>query len=61
MPVRHDLWPLVNAHFEKMVQQLQSERDARVVELQGPHTGCCGESRGPLGCWGVNRSKLSQT
>jgi hypothetical protein len=26
------------AHFEKAVQQLQSERDARVAELQGAHT-----------------------
>jgi hypothetical protein len=26
------------AHFEQVVQQLQSERDARVAELQGAHT-----------------------
>ena len=26
------------AHFEKAVQQLQSERDARVAELPGAHT-----------------------
>jgi len=25
------------AHFEKVVQQLQSERDARVADLQGVH------------------------
>jgi len=25
------------AHFEKMVQQLQSERDARVADLKGTH------------------------
>jgi hypothetical protein len=28
----------VYAHFEKAAQQLQSERDARVAELQGAHT-----------------------
>ena len=28
----------VYAHFEKAVQQVQSERDARVAELQGAHT-----------------------
>jgi hypothetical protein len=28
----------IYAHFEKVVQQLQSERDARVAELQGTHT-----------------------
>ena len=27
----------IYAHFEKVVQQLQSERDARVAELQGTH------------------------
>jgi hypothetical protein len=26
------------AHFEKVVQQLMSERDAKVAELQGAHT-----------------------
>ena len=26
------------AHFEKVVQQLQTERDARVADLQGTHT-----------------------
>jgi hypothetical protein len=25
------------AHFEKMIQQLQSERDARVADLKGAH------------------------
>jgi len=28
----------VYAHFEKTIQQLQSERDARVAELQGAHS-----------------------
>ena len=28
----------IYAHFEKVVQQLESERDARVAELQGTHT-----------------------
>jgi hypothetical protein len=28
----------VYAHFEKAIQQLQSERDARVAELQGAHS-----------------------
>ena len=27
----------IYAHFEKVVQQLESERDARVAELQGTH------------------------
>jgi hypothetical protein len=28
----------IYAHFEKVVQQLQAERDARVAELQGTHS-----------------------
>ena len=28
----------VYAHFEKAIQQLQSEQDARVAELQGAHS-----------------------
>ena len=28
----------IYAHFEKVVQQLQNERDARVAELQGTHS-----------------------
>ena len=28
----------IYAHFENVVQQLQSERDARVAELQGTHS-----------------------
>jgi hypothetical protein len=28
----------IYAHFEKVVQQLECERDARVAELQGTHT-----------------------
>jgi hypothetical protein len=28
----------IYAHFEKVVQQLQSDRDARVAELQGTHS-----------------------
>ena len=29
---------VIFAHFEKVVQQLQSDRDARVAELQGTHS-----------------------
>jgi hypothetical protein len=28
----------IYAHFEKVVQQLQNDRDARVAELQGTHS-----------------------
>jgi hypothetical protein len=28
----------IYAHFEKVMQQLHSERDARVAELQGTHS-----------------------
>ena len=44
--IRCDLQERVNVveeqiratHFEKVVQQLECERDARVAELQGTHT-----------------------